>query len=134
MIIVLKSHCSDRDVRKVENHVRKLGYRPHTIRGVVRTIVAAVGDETVKQSLEILETIPCVERVIPIQKRYKLVSREVEPETTAITVGPVEIGSGTFHVIAGPCSVESREQMISTSKAVAKSGASMLRGGAFKPR
>jgi len=134
MIVVLKSHSSDREIKKVENHVRKLGYQPHTIRGVVRTVIAAVGDETVKRSLEILESLPSVERVIPIQKRYKLVSREAQEKTTVIPVGPIEIGSGVFHIIAGPCSVESREQMLATADAVAAAGATMLRGGAFKPR
>lgn len=134
MIIVLKPHTSKREVKTVEAHVRQLGYQPHTIHGVVRTVVAAVGDETVKQSLEILETLRCVERVIPIQKRYKLVSREAQEKTTTVRVGPVEIGGGSFHVIAGPCSVESREQMLSTAKDVTEAGATLLRGGAFKPR
>ncbi|NQT91163.1 MAG: N-acetylneuraminate synthase family protein, partial [Lentisphaerae bacterium] len=134
MIIVLKSHCPDEEIRHVEDHVRELGYQPHTIRGVVRTVVAAVGDETVQQSLEILENLPCVDRVIPIQKRFKLVSREAQTQTTVVRAGNVEIGSGTFHVIAGPCSVEDRDTMIAAAKAVAAAGATLLRGGAFKPR
>ena len=134
MIIVLKSHCPDEEIRHVEDHVRELGYQPHTIRGVVRTVVAAVGDETVQQSLEILQNLPCVDRVIPIQKRFKLVSREAQTRTTVVRVGDVEIGSGSFHVIAGPCSVEDRDTMIAAAKAVAAAGATLLRGGAFKPR
>ncbi|MDD4872092.1 MAG: 3-deoxy-7-phosphoheptulonate synthase [Kiritimatiellae bacterium] len=134
MIIVLKSHSSLKEVKTVEKAVRDLGYDPHTIRGVVRTVVAAVGDETSHQSLEILESLNCVERVIPIQKRYKLVSREAQPGTTQIKVGPLTIGGGTFHVIAGPCSVESMEQMLAIAKAVKAAGATLLRGGVFKPR
>jgi 3-deoxy-7-phosphoheptulonate synthase len=134
MIIVLKTHSPDKDVDQVETAVRKLGYEPHTIRGVIRTVVAAVGDETTHQSLEILENLPMVDRVIPIQKRYKLVSREAQAERTTIPVGDLEIGGGTFHVIAGPCSVESREQMLSAAGAVKQAGGTLLRGGAFKPR
>lgn len=134
MIIVLRRHASDEDVRTVEEDVRKLGYEPHTIRGVVRTVVAAVGDETAKLSLEILESLPEVDRVIPIQKRYKLVSREAQADTTVIQVGDLQIGGGVLHVIAGPCSVESRAQMLTAAKAVAAAGATLLRGGAFKPR
>jgi 3-deoxy-7-phosphoheptulonate synthase len=134
VIIVLRPHTTQKDVKAVEVHVSQLGYQPHTIRGVVRTVVAAIGDETVKKSLETLESLDCVERVIPIQKRYKLVSREAQEEPTAVRVGRVEIGKGVFHVIAGPCSVESRTQMLSTASAVAKAGATLLRGGVFKPR
>ena len=123
-----------KEVRTVEKAVRQLGYKPHTIRGVVQTVVAAIGDETSHKSLEILESLDCVERVLPVQKRYKLVSREAQPETTRIKVGPVTIGGGAFHVIAGPCSVESWDQMITVAKAVKAAGATLLRGGAFKPR
>jgi len=134
MIIVLKAHSSAKEVRLVEKAVRELGYQPHTIHGEVRNVVAAVGDETSHKSLEILENLDCVERVIPIQKRYKLVSREAQPETTEVRVGPVTIGNGSFHVIAGPCSVESMEQMLSIAKAAKAAGATLLRGGIFKPR
>jgi len=134
MIIVLKAHSSAKQVRMVEKAVRELGYMPHTIHGEVRNVVAAVGDETSHKSLEVLENLDCVERVIPIQKRYKLVSREAQPETTHIRVGRVTIGNGSFHVIAGPCSVESMEQMLSIAKAAKAAGATLLRGGIFKPR
>jgi 3-deoxy-7-phosphoheptulonate synthase len=134
MIIVLRPHPTNKDVKTVESHVRQLGYHPHTIRGVIRTVIAAVGDETVNQSLETLDSLPCVERVIPIQKRFKLVSREAQERTTVVRVGNLEIGAGIFHVIAGPCSVESLGQMRGIARNVAKSGATLLRGGAFKPR
>jgi 3-deoxy-7-phosphoheptulonate synthase len=134
MIIVLKPQPTDADVRLVEEDVRKLGYIPHTIRGVVRTVIAAVGDETSKESLEVLESLPCVDRVIPIQRRYKLVNRQAQPERTVVRVGNVEIGSGTFHIIAGPCAVESLDQTMHAARGVAEAGATLLRGGAFKPR
>ena len=134
MIIVLKPHSSLKQVRSVEKAVHQLGYEPHTIFGVVRTVIAAVGDETSHKSLETLESLNCVERVLPIQKRYKLVSREAQVKTTRIRAGNVVIGDGTFHVIAGPCSVESMHQMMTVAKAVKAAGATLLRGGAFKPR
>jgi 3-deoxy-7-phosphoheptulonate synthase len=134
MIIVLTPHSTTDEIRHVEDNIRELGYEPHVIRGVVRTVIAAVGDETTQRSLEILAGLPMVEKVIPIQKRYKLVSREASPETTRVRVGPHEIGGPVFHVMAGPCSVESLDQTLSTARAVARAGATFLRGGAFKPR
>jgi 3-deoxy-7-phosphoheptulonate synthase len=100
----------------------------------VRTVVAAVGDETTKRSLEILGNLPMVEKVIPIQRRYKLVSREAQPEPTLVRAGRHVIGGKAFHVIAGPCSVESLPQTAAIARAVAAAGATLLRGGAYKPR
>ncbi|MBN1269109.1 MAG: 3-deoxy-7-phosphoheptulonate synthase [Kiritimatiellae bacterium] len=134
MIIVLRSGASDADVADIEKRVRELGYEPHTIRGVVRTVVAAVGDETTHESLEALVNLPVVENVMPVQKKFKLISRETHPESMVIRVGRHEIGGGTFHVIAGPCSVETPDQMMYTAERVKESGATMLRGGAYKPR
>ena len=134
MIIVLKPHASDADVRHVEENVRNLGYEPHTIRGAVLTVVAAVGDETTRSSLETLENLPMVDKVMPVQKRFKLISREAHPDPTLVRVGPLTIGGGVFHVIAGPCSVENLEQTTAAARAVAEAGATLLRGGAFKPR
>ncbi len=134
MIIVLKPHPSDEDVKFVEEKVRATGYEPHTICGAVRTVVAAVGDETAKGSLEFMVSYPMVENVIPVQKKYKLISRETHPEHGIIRVRGLEIGGDTFHVVAGPCSVESRAQLLDTARGVKEHGASMLRGGAYKPR
>jgi 3-deoxy-7-phosphoheptulonate synthase len=130
----MKLRASAEEVAHVEENVRELGYEPHTIRGEVRTVVAAVGDETTHQSLEILEAMPFVDRVVPIQKRYKLVSREVQGSTTPVRIGDLEVGNGTLHVMAGPCSVETPDQTLTVARAVQKSGATILRGGAFKPR
>ena len=134
MLIVLKPNPSEQDILEVEERVRELGYVPHTIKGAILTVVAAVGDETTKSSLESLIHLSMVENVLPVQKRYKLVSREAHPESMTVKVGDLEIGNGTFHFVAGPCSVESKEQILSTAKLVAEAGATMLRGGAFKPR
>lgn len=134
MIIVMKAHSRDEDIAMVEQKVRELGYEPHTIHGEVRTVVAAVGDESVKTSLESLATLDVVEMVMPVQKKYTLISRETHPDATVIRVGDIEIGGGTFHVVAGPCSVESEVQMLETARSVVRAGATMVRGGAFKPR
>ena len=134
MIVVMKLHASSEEVALVEANVRALGYEPHTIRGEIRTVVAAVGDETTHQSLEALEAMSFVDRVVPIQKRYQLVSREIQDGTTIVRIGDLEIGNGTLHVIAGPCSVETLDQTLTVARAVKQSGATILRGGAFKPR
>lgn len=134
MIIILKSHPTDEHVRDIETRVRDLGYEPHTIRGVVRTVVAAVGDESQHATLEYLKSLPFVENVLPVQKRYKLISRETHPETNLVRVGPVEFGGAAFPVIAGPCAVEDREQLSAAAAAVREHGGALLRGGAFKPR
>ena len=134
MIVVMRKGTTDADVKTVEAKVRELGYSPHTIRGEVRTVVAAVGDESTHASLESLEQLDIVDQVLPIQQKYKLISRETHPEPTVVRVRDVEIGAGTFHVIAGPCSVEGPEQMIEAATAVQRGGATLIRGGAFKPR
>jgi 3-deoxy-7-phosphoheptulonate synthase len=134
MIVVLKPHASDGDVATVEQHVRDLGYQPHTIRGAVLTVVAAIGDETAHASLESLTHLAMVDNVMPVQKRYKLISRETHPESLVVNVGGLDIGGGVFHIIAGPCSVESQDQIEVTAAEVKACGATLLRGGAFKPR
>jgi len=134
MIIIMRPRSTDEEVRDIEERVRTLGYEPHTIRGVIRTVVAAVGDESAHATLETLIALPTVENVLPVQKKFKLISREAHPDSTIVKVGDLEIGGGIFHVIAGPCSVESMDQMIETAKGVVQYGASILRGGAFKPR
>jgi 3-deoxy-7-phosphoheptulonate synthase len=133
MIIVMATRKKE-DVDHVVEKIEELGYRAHVIWGVERTVVAAVGDERGKYRLAALEALPHVERVVPILKPFKLAGREVKDDCTVVSCGPVKIGCDHFCIMAGPCSVESREQMIETAKAVKASGAHMLRGGAFKPR
>ena len=134
MIIVLKPHTPPDLVEQVIAEVARLGYTPHAIRGEVQTVVAAIGDETTHHTLEALSALPQVQKVMAVQKRYKLVSRESHPVATVVNADGVQIGGHEFCVMAGPCSVESEEQILKTARAVKAAGATILRGGAFKPR
>ncbi len=111
-----------------------MGYRPAVMRGVEHIVIGAIGDERTHQSLEVLASWPQVERVMPVQKRYKLVSREGHQTTSTVTVGGHVIGAKKIQIMAGPCSVENERQLLATAHAVKKAGATFLRGGAFKPR
>ena len=134
MIIVMATRAKD-DIARVVAKIEELGYQAHLIEGVERTVIGAVGDERTKATLlEALESMHGVESVMPILKPYKLASREMKPEDTVIKVNGVQIGGGAFCVMAGPCSVESREQIIESARVVKNGGAQMLRGGAYKPR
>src|SRR5262245_20374835 len=134
MIVVLKPNISKKDERAVLREIKKLGYRPHVMRGVARTVIGAIGDERTHKSLEMLSTWPQVESVMPVQKRFKLVSREAHSADSTINVRGNIIGGNKFQVMAGPCSVESERQLLSTAESVKAAGATVLRGGAFKPR
>src|SRR3989344_1162641 len=133
MIIVLKPKTSEKDIKAVCDKIKKFGMAPHVSKGEQRTIIGAVGDERLFNQEQVM-AMGCVEKVMPILKPYKLVSREFKNEDTIVTVGGVKIGGKKLVVMAGPCSVESREQLFTTAKAVKASGAQILRGGAFKPR
>jgi len=135
MIIVLKPNITKKAEKEVLSEIRKLGYQPHVMRGVARTVIGAIGDELTHHTLETLTTFEQVESVTPIQKRHKLVNREAHPQNSTITLdnGTV-IGGAELVVMAGPCSVESEKQLMTCAESVAKSGAKVLRGGAFKPR
>jgi 3-deoxy-7-phosphoheptulonate synthase len=136
MIIVLKPNISKRQEASVLAEIRKRGYRPHVMRGVARIVIGAIGDELTHASLETLVTeFPAaVESVMPVQKRYKLVSREAHPVSSTVTIRGHVIGGKKLQVMAGPCSVESEKQLLTTAVAVKAAGATILRGGAFKPR
>ena len=134
MIIVLKSGVSEADVQHVCERVVELGYQPHTIRGEFKTIVAAVGEERGKADLRLLEALETVEAVMPVQQPFKLASREIRPEPTEVRVNGVTVGGQRVIVMAGPCSVESEPQVLEVAEAVKQAGASILRGGAYKPR
>ena len=136
MIIVLKPGVSKKQELTVLKEIRNLGYRPHVMRGVARTVVGAIGDELTHKSLETLVTLfpQAVESVMPVQKRYKFVSREAHPENSTVKVREHVLGGRKLHVMAGPCSVESEKQLLTTAEAVKAAGATILRGGAFKPR
>jgi 3-deoxy-7-phosphoheptulonate synthase len=134
MIVVLKPGISRKDETAVLREIKKLGYRPHVMRGVERTVVGAIGDERTHQSLETLASWPQVEQVMPVQKRYKLVSREAHKVTSTLRVRGDVIGGRKVQIMAGPCSVEDEKQLLATAHAVKQAGATILRGGAFKPR
>src|SRR5947209_8633785 len=134
MIIVLKSGASDGEIADVERRITAMGYRPHTIRGQLRTVIGAIGDDRGKERLRSLESLESVESVTPILQPFKLASREVRTANSVVRVGDVAIGGPKVVVMAGPCSVESREQILQVAARVKAAGATVLRGGAFKPR
>src|SRR6266481_3757668 len=114
MIIVLKPNISKKEESAVIKEIKRLGYKPHIMRGVARTVIGAIGDELTHQSLESLpSSFPqVVESVMPVQKRYKLVSREAHPANSTINVRGNLIGGKKFQVMAGPCSVEGEKQLL----------------------
>ena len=134
MIIVMAPDATPEEIEKVEDTIRELGYTPHAIVGVERKVIGAVGDERGKDRLQSIETMGGVESVFPILKPYKLASREVKPSNSVIQADGVAIGGPAITIIAGPCSVESKEQICTTANLVKSSGANFLRGGAYKPR
>ena len=133
MIIVMHAGAVAGDLDRVVSRVEALKLRPHVIVGTERTVVAVVGDERDATGAG-FETLPGVASVLPILAPYKVASREVQAETTLVKAGPLEVGGSRIGVIAGPCSVESVEQIVGTARAVKAAGATGLRGGAFKPR
>jgi 3-deoxy-7-phosphoheptulonate synthase len=133
MIIVLKPGTKKEEYNHVIDRVKEYGFKPHPIVGEERTVIACVGDERDKAQLHQLESLDYVESVVPILKPFKLASKETKPRTV-VKVGNVEIGNSQFVVMAGPCSVETREQILLSAEQVKRAGAHILRGGAFKPR
>ena len=134
MIVAMQSEATDNQINHICDRIRDFGYTPHIIRGTERTVIAAVGPGDKKEHIEQLKSADGVEDAFPILQPFKLVSREVKKQRSAIQIGDVTIGDGGFVVMAGPCSVEGHEQLMSTAAAVAASGARILRGGAYKPR
>ncbi len=133
MIIVLRSDVSQEQVDHIVDRIKKLGLTVHLSRGKERTIVGAIGDESARIQ-ESLEVLPGVEKVMPILKPFKLVSREFKPEDTVIDIEGIKIGGVQLQVIAGPCSVENLAILQETAESVKEAGCGLLRGGAFKPR
>ncbi|MEX0324546.1 MAG: 3-deoxy-7-phosphoheptulonate synthase [Puniceicoccaceae bacterium] len=133
MIIVLKPNAGKPEADEILAKIEGMGLKPLYMPGSERTVIGALGDER-KLGLLHLESHPAVERVDPILAPYKAVSREMHPDNSIVKVGNLTIGGNGFAVVAGPCAVESLEQMRATAKAVSKAGAHGLRGGAFKPR
>src|SRR5438552_1975306 len=133
MIVVMEKNVSRDKVDHMVQRVEGLGLKAHVIVGAERTVIAVVGEERemVKESLE---SGPGVAEVHPILAPYKVASREVKPEPTQVVAGSLKVGAGAIGIIAGPCSVETEEQIVLTANAVKAAGATALRGGAFKPR
>ena len=134
MIIVMKETATDNQIAALESSVRRLGYQPHAVTGVERTVIGVIGDERNKEAIRQLVNLPGVDDIMPILKPYKLASRSHERNHTVVDVGGIKFGGDYFTVIAGPCSVETEDLTMQAAQAVCASGAHMLRGGAYKPR
>jgi 3-deoxy-7-phosphoheptulonate synthase len=133
MIVNMSEKATQAEIDHVIERIREAGYQPHVTRGTERTIVAAVGSGR-RHEIEALQVAPGVDNVVAIAQPFKLVSRQVQPERSVVHVNGVDIGGPEVVVIAGPCSVESREQLLETAHAIKRAGATILRGGAYKPR
>jgi len=134
MIVNMKRGATEEEIDHVIDRIKECGFQAHVVRGEERTIIGAVGSSGRRSEIEALRAAPGVADVIQISHPFKLVSRQLRKEHTVVDVGNKKIGNGSLVIIAGPCSVESREQLLETARAVKASGADMLRGGAYKPR
>ncbi len=133
MIIVMHKAATDDDVQNVIGRLEAVGAEAHVSKGTTRTVIGAVGDREMIQQLP-WEAFPGVERAVPVLKPFKFVSRDFQEDDSIVYVGDVPVGGGHFAAIAGPCAVETREQLFASAEAVSKAGARILRGDAFKPR
>jgi len=134
MIVIMKPGAPEEAIEEVIRLIKETNYQPHVLRGALQTVIAAVGDGRAKSRIESMESLNYVEKVVPILKPFKLASRETVEGDTIVNVNGVEIGGKKLAIMAGPCSVEGTEQIIGIARDVKKSGANILRGGAFKPR
>jgi 3-deoxy-7-phosphoheptulonate synthase len=130
----MRRDAKEQDIQHMIEQVQSLGLKPHVLRGTERTVIAAIGDERAAAGVGVLESGPGVDEVLPVLAPYKLASVETKAEKTVIRTRSLTIGNGQLGVIAGPCSVESEEQIVGTARAIKAAGATGLRGGAFKPR
>ena len=133
MIVVMKAGSSQDEIRRVVNRIEVGGLTAHISQGIEHTVIGALG-QAFPELRDTLELLPGVEQVIPVSKPYKLASREFHPRDTIVELNGVAIGGSEIVVMAGPCAVESEEQLLATAQAVKAAGATVLRGGAFKPR
>jgi len=134
MIVNMSDSATEEQIDHIIQRIREAGFQPHVTRGTERTIVAAVGSGGRRHEIEALSVAPGVDNVVAIAQPFKLVSRQTRPQPSVVDVGGIKIGGPEVVVIAGPCSVESREQLLETAQGVKRAGAAMLRGGAYKPR
>jgi 3-deoxy-7-phosphoheptulonate synthase len=132
-LIIMKKDATDEEIKRVVEKIEKLGFKAHVSKGEERTIIGIIGD-TRELSDEVFRLLPGVSEVISILKEYKLASREFHKEDTVIEVDGIKIGEGYFVIMAGPCSVENKEQLLTTGKFIKQLGAKILRGAIFKPR
>ncbi len=133
MLIVMKQGASPEQIEAVCKRISEMGFVPHEIPGSMRTAIGITGNKGPVSS-ESFQDLAGISDCVPVSKPYKLVSREVKPEPTVVDVRGARIGDGSLSIVAGPCSVESHDQVMRTAEAVAASGAKFFRGGAFKPR
>lgn len=133
MIVVMEKGATPEQIKHMAERVESLGLKAHVIQGAERTVIAAIGEKR-PETKESLASGPGVEEIVPILAPYKVASREVKKDSTQVSVLNMKVGAGSIGVMAGPCSVESEEQIMSTARAVKAAGATALRGGAFKPR
>ena len=134
MIVNMSDNATEQQIDHIIQRIREAGFQPHVTRGTERTIVAAVGSGGRRHEIEALSVAPGVDNVVAIAQPFKLVSLQTRPQRSMVDVAGVKIGGPEVVVIAGPCSVESREQLLETAEGVKRAGATMLRGGAYKPR
>jgi 3-deoxy-7-phosphoheptulonate synthase len=134
MIINMSEQASAAEINHVCDRVKECGFQTHISRGAERTIIGVIGSNERRGELEALRAAPGVEEIVPITHPFKLVSRQIKADRTVVEVGTLKIGGPDVVVMAGPCSVESREQLFATARAVKAAGGHMLRGGAYKPR
>jgi len=138
MLILMKPDASEADIEAVCGRIRELGFAPHQIPGKTRVAIGITGNQGAIDP-DLFARFPAIAEAVPVSKPWKLVSREVKPDDTVVKLGgppgnPAILGGGHFTVMAGPCAVESREQLLATARAVKAAGAKILRGGAYKPR
>jgi 3-deoxy-7-phosphoheptulonate synthase len=134
MLVVMAYGVQEEEINAVIRRVEQAGFQAHLSRGAERTVIGIIGDERDRVDILGLEVMDGVERVIPILQPYKLASRAFKQENSIVKVGNLTIGGETIHIMAGPCAVESREQLLEAASQVKEAGATILRGGAFKPR
>jgi len=134
MIVNMNPEATEEQIQHVIDRIKECGFQAHVIRGAERTVIGAVGNSGRRGELEGLQVAPGVAALVPISQPFKLVGRELRSERTVVDVGGVKIGGPNWVVIAGPCSVESRAQLMEAARGVQAAGAHLLRGGAYKPR
>ena len=134
MIIVLKRNSTETDIATSSDLVCSMRYQPRVIRGVEQTVVACIGDELSNHSLEALRNLPAVESVFPVQKKFKLVSREYHPKDSVVDVRGVKIGGGNIAILAGPCAIEAHDQFRAAVKDLVRCGVRIVRAMPYKPR